>query len=215
MASSTLPPPMSTSMASPFEMSSFFDTARCTRRASSTPVMTVMSTPVSSRTLWVSSIPFCDSLTALVATAAVCWAPLLRIDSPKRWNASTVLSMISGEKRPCEKASHPSRTGSRVVSTTLTLPFLRVFPMARRIALEPTSMAARVVNGRPKGRMVVDEGLVMFPCRLAPVTQLSRSHLAAVPAAALCPAPSAEQASSLPTGKLPFNLRGSVTNCVT
>ena len=86
-------------------MSSFLDTARWTRRASSMPLMTSTSIPVSPVIRSARSFPFSASRMALVAMAAECSTPCSLMDAENLWNASRARSMISGESRPFANTS--------------------------------------------------------------------------------------------------------------
>ena len=73
-----------------------------------------------------------------------------------RLNASIAFSMVSSLIVPLVKTSMPRRTDSRTFSRTLIFRAAFTLPTERRMALEPTSMAAKTgMTVRTSGKMTV------------------------------------------------------------
>ena len=97
---STLPPPMSTQSAGAGSSTRLARTAAKISRASSSPLITSTSTPVSASMRSTSSLPFAAVRIALVALAITSCAPSASASWRRRRTLATARSADDGEMRP-------------------------------------------------------------------------------------------------------------------
>ena len=137
-----LPPPVSKTTSEPVVWPRAALTARKASRASSSPGITSISTPVRSRTASISSELFEAVRMPAVPTAAIPSTPFCCASSTIPAIASAVRRIGSGSRRPLSSSPSPSRVTSARSTTVRHEPSAARSPMWNFTEFVPTSITA-------------------------------------------------------------------------